>query len=177
LAAPVNGQPGTEIRLSWAEMTEAAITGVLRNVCAIKNGQVNRHGLTHETSNWAIHINGALAERAAARALDVYDPGRGTGPDPRGDISTRPGLQVRHTLHDRGSLILHPTDADGDAFILVTGQAPCLNIRGWVFGFEGKRDAYWRGSIERPAYFVPIADLHDLAALKTARHQQNALPG
>jgi hypothetical protein len=54
-------------------------------------------------------------------------------------------------------LILHPKDKDHDRFYLCVGMNGEYDIRGWIFGIEGKRSEYWDDPTRkgRPAFFVP----------------------
>jgi hypothetical protein len=69
-------------------------------------------------------------------------------------------VQVRSTSGHRNCLILHKTDPDDKAFVLVTGTAPNFVLRGWIWGRDGKNEEYWRDPVGgRPAYFVPQSAL------------------
>jgi hypothetical protein len=109
------------------------------------------------------HIAGAVAEFAVAiAACRAWEPS--LLPDTeRGDVGR---VQVRSTPYSGGHLILHKRvwtkkngwrgDRDEHAFVLVTGHRPCLYIRGWILGRDGKNDDWW-GELQpgRPAYNVP----------------------
>jgi len=152
------------VTLTWAEILEAAITGVMRCAYARRHAQRHRYGLADPNAlAWANEIDGALGERAAAKTLGLPFDGCIGGDAAIGDL--RHGIQVRTTPHDHGCLILHPTDADGTPWVLVTGRAPALHVAGWCFGRDGKRDQFWRIT-SRPAYFVPADALEPISTLR-----------
>jgi len=76
------------------------------------------------------------AEIAAARAFGLPWTEKQTVQDDRlGDIV--PGLQVRHTAHKRGSLILRAQDNLDHDFVLVIGTYPEFVVKGWINGHDG----------------------------------------
>jgi hypothetical protein len=72
-------------------------------------------------------------------------------------------VQVRTRSRHDYDLILHPSDPDERAFVLVTGVAPEFHIVGWIWGREGKRPEYWDDPARgRPAFFVPQRALYPM---------------
>ena len=58
---------------------------------------------------------------------------------------------------------------DDRAYLLVTGRAPNMLVRGWLYGKEGKRDIFWANPVERsspgkprPCYFVGQGHLRSI---------------
>lgn len=143
-----------DVKLTRAEMFEAAIAGIMRHIENLGVRQ-DYHDIPAEFS-WQADIEGAIGERALAKALGIYWAGRGQF---RGSDVGR--YEVRTTRHATGRLILHPADADEAIFWLVTGADGTYQVRGWIKGCDGKRQEYWadpKGG--RAAYFVPQSALH-----------------
>ena len=136
----------------------AATIGMERQLSSIKRGLKNKHGYNGDDS-WGIHISGALAEIAAAKALNMFF---------RGDVDTfkNPDVgefQVRYTKTDPPVLIVRSGDADNEKFICVTGEAPSFKVHGWMTAGEGKQKQWKRAPYGRPpAYFIPIDKLNDM---------------
>ena len=75
-------------------------------------------------------------------------------PDYDGDVGS--GMQVRHTAHKNGHLLIHPGDRDDHFFFLVTGNYPVFSVVGWLRGADGKSASFWKELIPgRPAFCVP----------------------
>jgi hypothetical protein len=113
-----------------------------------------------------MHVRGCLGELAVAKALGRYwDPVRDRVH--AGDVGS---LEIRHTDHLTGRLLLHPEDGDDAAYILVCGEPPVLRIPGWIFGRDGKRDEYLSqpDPSRAPAYWVPQSALRPLETLEAA---------
>jgi len=157
-----NAQVRTAIHqtLTWPEALQAAMGGVMRQVLNLKAGRRHRFG-ANEAQAWDRHIEGAAGELAVAKTLGIYWPGVGRLGGP--DVGT---LQVR-TARPGGRLIVHPSDADTDVFILVTGYLPEFTVQGWLYGHEAKNNAYWDDptGTERDAFFVPAHALRDMTTV------------
>ena len=152
-----------KVRLTENEMRMAASTGVERQLSSLSKGLKDKHGFDGSTP-WEIHINGSLAEAAAAKGLDIFY---------RGDVDTFKNadlggnIQVRHTKMEPPQLIVRPTDSDNDIFVLVTGAAPEYTLHGWMMGKDAKQNKWSRGYAGRPpAFFVPLEELNDIHQLK-----------
>lgn len=140
-----------KVSLSLSEILHAANAGTLRVVENIKLGRAGSHGLNSNT-DWQLHIEGAMAECALAKFLNVYWEGKGkfNGVDV-GDVD------VRSTRYDNGKLIIHPSDDDNRKYYLLTGIDGNYIVRGWIWGRDAKNQMYWSdpSGKNRPAYFVP----------------------
>jgi hypothetical protein len=148
------------VRLSWGEITVAAVAGALRNVTAMKNGRRNGYGLG-SAAGWNEHCDGALAEAALAKALDRYwDPLWRDIDRSRGDVGD---LHVRSVRRRTDHLLMHERDPDAGLFVLVLNELPDFTILGCCYGHEGKRSEHWRSGIDRPCYFVPRTALRPLS--------------
>jgi hypothetical protein len=148
--------------LTKTELFYAAVNGVIRNMEAKAAKRTHAHGLSQDAAQaWDMDIEGACGEMAVAKALDRYWAGSGTFRG--GDVGE---LQVRTAREHRGRLILHESDADDQIFVLVTGRAPDLCVRGWLLARDGKRAEYWQDpGTGRPAFFVPQDALRPVGEL------------
>lgn len=148
------------ITLSASEMMLAAQAGVMRTVENLVRGSGGSHGAT--VDDWTMSIEGALAEWAASKALGIHWPGKGKmrGAD-AGD------LQVRSTKNPNGSLLLHPSDKDGDVFVLMVmvGSPMDWQAAGWMRAEDGKQKQYWRTDVRSPCFLVPQKDLNPMVDL------------
>lgn len=146
--------------LTWSEVAQAALAGVLRHVESKQLARPDAHGAEDE-DGWGIDIEGAAGELAVAKCLDRYWCGKGKF---RGaDLGP---WQVRTAASHEDCLILRRGDRDGEVFILVTGTAPRFRVRGWIRGVEGKREEYARNPHGRGvAWFVPVTRLHPIETL------------
>lgn len=142
--------------LTWFEMFVCAQIGCMRQIEALKLGRPDRHG--YNGDGWNVHIHGALAECAVAKAQGRYwEPLARRPHELAGDVAD---LQVRSTQHRDGSLILHPDDPDDARFwLVITSSAPRFNVVGSIDGAAGKLKQYWRTDVREPAFFVPQAAL------------------
>lgn len=145
------------ITLSWHEVWQASIAGVARRVSALRNQRGDRYGKP-AADLWGMDIEADCAEMALAKHLGRYwVPAASDPASIESDVGG--GHQCRSTPRADGCLILHPGDADGHTFWLVTGHAPELVIVGSITGAAGKQEKWWRGQMERPAFFVPQSAL------------------
>ena len=152
----------TTISLAPFEILIAANVGIMRHTQNLKRRKSNAHGST-SGNDWQYHVEGALGEYAVARALGLFWNGS-IGDLAASDVGK---YQVRTRSRDYYDLIIHPSDDDGDRFILVTGQNGEYELRGWILGQEGKMRGFWKdpASNGRHAYFVPQTMLNDMESL------------
>ena len=148
--------------------TEQLVTfgsaGLARCANALEMRRVGAHGFDRFSERWQIDVEGVLTEGAAALALGVpYKPVVGELDSLWGDIAE--GIQVRGTKYATGSLLIHDRDQDDHAFILVTGIYGIYDIRGWIWGKEGKKKKYWKVHKGRGAYWVPQESLRPIDTL------------
>jgi hypothetical protein len=149
------------ITLTPHNLFMAGLIGISRHVKgAHKLGQ---YGVDNSKTGWQINCDGAAGEMAVAKWLGIFYDGA------IGNFRAKDAAeyQVRTNPNDWGDLILHPKDADDDLFILVLSHAsPTFQLRGWLQGKEGKQQKWWRdGTKNRPAFFVPQAELHPMCEL------------
>ncbi len=144
-----------KIQLTKAEILSAAHVGAMRQVSNLKHGRSPAHG-DLGLNDWQIHIEGALAEAAVAKALNCFWLGA-VGNLDAPDVSQ---LQVRSTVREKGHLIVRESDKDEDAFILVIGQNGRYRLAGWILGEDAKDQRFLQNPHNRgPCYFVPQHEL------------------
>ena len=165
-AQTMNVHRGVTVELTWPEMMIGLQIGGMRRVSSLLKGRENAHGF--EGDGWAVDIEGALAELACAKALNVY--GGLTVGTFKQDPDIAGGYEVRAASKDRASLIIRTGDDPQRPFILVVGIAPRLRIVGWITGHEARRDEWWRAPNDRPAaWFVPQINLRSLSELPSLK--------
>ena len=148
------------VRLSPAEMMHAAMVGIMRQITNLRDGRQDAHGFNG--TGWSEHIEGAAGEMAVAKALGHYWSGN-HGRLRADDVGR---LQVRTRSRSDYDLIVHDTDSDDRAFVLVRGKAPEFEVVGWIWGRDAKNPSHWADPAGgRPAYFVPAAELRPLEEL------------
>lgn len=146
------------VRLTWAECEVAVIAGGHRRLRRLRKGTAEAHRWGYDgADNWSAHVEGAGAEIAVAKLLGRYWSDD-QAPDYAGDVGE--GVQVRHTTHPAGRLILHREDDPRQTFYLVRGQLPAFEVVGSILGADGQREDFWGDpGTGRPAYFVPARAL------------------
>lgn len=148
--------------LTTEQIAYATSVAHLRNENAIKAyADSHKHGF--RGNNLQIHIEGALAEMAAAKALGLqWDDG------PWKRVSSDVGsLQIRSTKYLTGKLIVRPVDSDEDVFVLVIARCPEFELKGWLKGKDAKRTQFLYNQNGRPpAYFVPQHCLQPMSVLE-----------
>ena len=143
------------VKLTYAEILEAAISGVMRQVENLKDQKRNAHGAKNNNA-WDLHINGCIGERAVAKCLNLYWPGKG---DFRGlDVGgVQTGFDVRQSRHSNGHLIVHKEDEDDRFIYFITGEFGEYVVHGGMKAGDAKQEKWWteKANNGRPAYFVP----------------------
>jgi len=127
-----------EVSLTLSEIMYGAYAGIGRRVSAIKKGRPAYYGLD-DSANWQIDVEGALAEKAVAKYLNLYWTDS-VGVAAPGDIGR---LEVRSTKYKDGHLIIHKSDPDDSYFFLVTGIEGKYRLPGYIRAVDGKLDAFW----------------------------------
>jgi len=152
------------VNLTFSEMRIAVEVAAQRQCQNLRNGRHHRYGLSGE-EGWTPHIEGACGEMAVAKYLGIYWSGS------LGDLKAKDvgEFQVRTASNHDYRLILHEADKDDGVFLLVTGVAPELMLRGWIVARDGKKPENWsdpKGG--RPAFFVPQIALHPMTEFHAA---------
>jgi hypothetical protein len=145
-----------EVTLSPAELACASTVAALRHYSSTIRGGRDAHGLKRQVDA-SCHYEGVCAEMAAASALGVYFP---ASVNSYKGADLEPDWQVRGRSRHDYELLVRPDDGDEYRYVLVTGLAPTLTVRGWLWGHECKREEWLKGHGGRPpAYFVPHGEL------------------
>ena len=152
----------TAVHLNDYEVLQAAMTGMLRQVSAIKRKSESK--ITGR--EWQAHIEGACGEVAVAKVMGRYWGGGIDTFKSGGDIAST-GWEVRTRSSHDYDLIVRDDDDDARIFILVTGNAPDYLVRGWMRAADAKREI-WRKDYggHGAAYFVPHSALRDMEELQ-----------
>jgi hypothetical protein len=143
------------ITLTVTEILAGANVGIARRIKSLFAEY--DHYKHADKSDWAMDIDGALAEQAFAKYRGVYwNCSNGTFKAP--DVEK---YQTRSTSHRNGHLIVRPNDEGNEVFVLIITKAPKFYIRGWMTTAEAKQDKYWHDD----SWWVPQTDVHDIASL------------
>lgn len=155
--------------LTTREFTFAAGVGVRRQIENLAKGRQDSYG-ADPANGWNLHVEGACAEAALAKALNRWWSGN-LGDLTAADVGP---IQVRSTWREQGRLPVHPGDPDDDAFVLAIGSAPSFAFPGWIRGALAKQARYWCDptGAGRPAYFVPQSDLLPMEWLERGEPMQ-----
>jgi hypothetical protein len=152
----------TQVVLTPSELHIAAHVGVLRQIASLRDRRRDRHG--YNGDGWSEHIQGAAGEQAVAKALGVFWDG---SVDTFRTVADVAGVEVRTRSRHDYELLHRPDDDPTKAYVLVTGRAPYLWVRGWMRGENCRRDEWWAEHGGRPgAWFVPTDELHPIAELE-----------
>jgi hypothetical protein len=148
-----------KITLTHGEIVAAGAVGVARQA-ASRNSR-SAHGLDESaTSGMGYAIEGACAELACAKALNLYWPATVntfSGPDIGETIQVRRRLN----LPGKRDLYVRPNDDEKYAYFLVWGLCPNFEIVGYIWGKNAKIEKYYVDTKTRPpAWFIPPDDLH-----------------
>jgi hypothetical protein len=151
---------GIWVTLSEMEWQFGVVLGFERHQRAVPDRRPDRHGLTKDADGLGLHINGACGEIAVAKWRDCYFlPTIDKFKSP--DIGNKVQVKTR-SRHDY-DLLVRTDDKDAEIFVLVTGWAPVLCLRGWAWGHEARQPAFLQtyGGREE-AWFMPQALLRRL---------------
>jgi hypothetical protein len=162
------------VTLTGPEVSFASAVGLARQTEAIIQGKKDAHGFRGDP--WGVHIEGALAEYATAKALNCFWPASvNTWKEP--DLTLcGVGIQVRLRSHDHYDLLVREPDPEQDVYVLTLGTAPTFRVAGWLFGQDAKQARYRQDYAGRvPAYFVPQVDLRPLASIRKALSEYRRL--
>ena len=150
----------SEIILNLREINSGVQVGGLRQIEAILQGKEDSHGFVGD--GWGTHIEGACAEIAVAKCLNLYWEPRVNTYKFKADIGEN--IEVRRrSLHDYDALI-RSSDQDNHFFIHVTGKIPKFLVHGWILAADAKKHNEWiKNHGNRPsAWFVPPSYLKSL---------------
>lgn len=147
------------VRLYPADVALATAAGTRR--FAVREGVAEHRWNRVDAMTEALEIEAIGAEIAVARALGKEWADTDM-PDYHGDVGD--GVQVRHTRHFNGRLLLHDSDRDEHFFFLVTGYFPVFDVVGYLRGDRAKALAVTREL--QPGRPVMAVDQKHLQPLK-----------
>jgi hypothetical protein len=161
-----------DIILTKAEQCVAAYVGMMRRLRSIEEGlDANKHC---EISDWATDADGAHAEYAVAKHLNVHwSPvvsSKLSKGEPTFKLPDVGELQVRSSKLDDGHLIIRPNDKDDHrwyVFVVTDTQKRLCSIRGKFLCGKAKVDGYWKPA--KNGWWVPQSDLLPLNAVSHLR--------
>jgi hypothetical protein len=130
---------GKSIRVQLAahELLRAATEGCRRYIEDRLKGLPDRRRAKNK-DDWQIDIEGAMAEYAFAKGMDIEWKPAGMK---QVDVAN---IQVKHTVLRNGCLLIKPWDPLEDMYVLVTGRLPVFMLRGWILGAKAKTVGTWR---------------------------------
>lgn len=151
------------VKLKWYEVASCAVTGLWRRLESIRRGIKDAPGFNRE-DKWAIDIEGACGEMAAAKALGHYW-NASVNTFAEGDVGE---FQVRTSRSKAPMLVVREQNSPDDIYILVHGAAPDFHVLGWMKGRDAMKKKYFRKLDPRrpPVYAVSPSDLKPLEDLK-----------
>lgn len=146
-----------KVTLTESELQQGSFIGMQRHNYVIQQGLRQQKGYANP---WENIIEGALAEMAFAKLMNLYWDGK-INQLTKGDVGK---WEVRQTKHLDGSLRIEPSDKDHAPYVLLTGQSGVYFVRGWILGHEGKLHEYWKDMAGqgRPCFWVPPSDLRPI---------------
>lgn len=147
-----------EISLTKSECKHGAILGLDRMLEVVGPKQTHKY---YE------NIQGALAEMAAAKALNISFPWSINTFHTESDLPH--GIEVRWSKKRDRSLYFRKGDNPEGRFVLVTGESPTFLVKGWAWGQEvidyghklESSDKY-----QRDAWGMPGDKLHSIDTLQ-----------
>jgi hypothetical protein len=117
------------ITLNPDEIQYGANVGIMRSMDSIRGG-FNKPSF-YQKRDWNVDIEGALAEMAMAKMLNVYWDGH-IKSFKNADIDGQ--FQIKSTNHRNGSLVFRPADKEVYTYILVITDCPHYTIVGGISG-------------------------------------------
>lgn len=146
------------IELTTPEWKEAEEIGRQWHAAARQRGQQDQT-CDPERSQLAINIEGAIAEMAVAKWLDLLERWRSKARRCL-ILPNRPDVGLFHVRGTKppGGLVLKPGDttANDAAYLLVhVSGAAGARLIGWAFGWEIHQKRFWRANWPQPAHCMP----------------------
>lgn len=155
------------VTLNEAQCLMARAVGMELQWKAIIHNMRNAHD--YDGWGWSEHIEGAGGELAVHSYFGLAWDGRMDSRKQEPDIKEL-NAEVRTRRHDWHELIVRPDDPPERCFIHVWGSMPTYHIVGWLPGTEARQQRHWKTlpNERAAAWFVPPADLWDIAELRRA---------
>ena len=153
-----------KVVLTPSEVYHGAAVGMNRRVESMRLGLKSGPVGFNSRGRWEIDLEGALAEMAVAKGMDLYWAARVNTFKTLPDID--PYIEVRSGRPSGSMLIVRPNDHMDSAYVLAVGAAPVYNILGWLWGREAMKPEFEYDKNGRaPAYFVPKTKLRPIEDL------------
>lgn len=154
------------VTLSQYQIELALFAARQRSFMNAENGARPRYGAPTGAEGERINNDGAIAEFAVAKFLNLFWCG---------SVGNYHALDVGGLVEVRAAdlpskrLLLHKPDRDEAPFVsaIVEKNNSEIVLRGWLFGHEAKDEQYWSDPSKknRPAYFVKTSVLRDMNSL------------
>lgn len=145
------------VELTPSEVMRAAELGCRRNIESLFSNRIEVNG---QAKPWIDHIEGALAEEAFGKAMQIWiDPNLKRFGMP--DVGE---WHVRSTNYENGHLWLYPKETEGK-FVLMVGKMHQWRIAGWIDAEQARQEKYFRSlRHDRPEkrYWIPQEDLRKI---------------
>ena len=142
-----------KVQLTPMEMWQGSMVGIARRIDSKKKNLGNKAPTENQ---WQVDVEGALAELAVGKALNLY-AGLTIGNYGGADVGR---YHVRYSPRPDACLILRPDDKADGWYVLVTGLEGDYTVHGYIYGREAQQREWWKAPNDRPgAWFVPQAAL------------------
>jgi len=152
------------VTLNFFELTQGATAGAMRQIYAMSKGLKGKFAATR-VEDWGQNIEGALAERAVAKALNLCQEFHKNGDGDLRHFGKK--LEVRQTRYKAGKLTVYDYNDPQSIYILVVGDSPTFTIAGWGEGVEVMQPEFWAEppTVKKPAFWVPQEALRPISEL------------
>ena len=148
-----------EVKLLWYEILACANVGLHRRIESARKGFKDGAGFNLQAEVWDVDIEGACAEAAFAKWLNVYYTGSVNEPKGK-DVGD---FQVRLSRSPDPYLIVSKHNRPSDTFVLVTGRSPSFTMMGWAEGRHVMKPGWLKTFGSRPAvYAMPVSALQPM---------------
>lgn len=156
------------VTLEPYEAQMAAEVGMRRQLSSTLKGMQQRVNIPggYSGNNWTEHIEGAAAELAVAKYLEVYWAGSVDTFVKDGDVM---GMEVRASIREDKRLKVADNDPPNRIVIGVHGRMPHFEITGWIMAGVAHQMHQYRddpGMVGKPAYFIPTHALNSPHSLR-----------
>lgn len=114
------------------------------------------------------HIYGACGEIAISRYYGLPERGVVSPYKAKGTTAAK-GIRIYTTIYGFGHLLIRKKDPDDQQVVFgrVDRDLAYVELFGWIYAHEGKRDDWWDADLPKPAWKVPKSALHDPDTLLT----------
>jgi hypothetical protein len=128
-------EAGISVRLAPEDVEAAASIGVTRQVRSLARGRVPGYGIEQDKC-WQAHIEGAIGELVAAKALDLPWVPKVDNFKSGGDVF---GMEIRCRSRPEFELYIRPDEPGDRPYVLVRGAGLDYAVVGWYWGDKIKK--------------------------------------